>query len=201
MRDSAVLPVCKCNYGWVCNQLIINPIIWTRTHLISDVHVTIHLFWYPLYVVSITINTFFCTTSVARECNYWATSVLLPTAPDGLYLKRKYTNFYRVLLLCVTVQWILFLTNSSSSRCVEVWRYSSTILDLSTRCRWVVIFPSQPLYPRSKSPGTHCLGDWVGPRASVDTVEYIACCYTDWAILAPLYGQVPFLTALVSFII
>jgi hypothetical protein len=41
MRDSAVLPVCKQNQKWVCNQLLINPIIRTRTRLISGVHVTI----------------------------------------------------------------------------------------------------------------------------------------------------------------
>jgi hypothetical protein len=36
-----VLPVFECDYEWVCNQLIINPIIQTRTRLISDIHVTI----------------------------------------------------------------------------------------------------------------------------------------------------------------
>jgi hypothetical protein len=33
--------VCKCNYEWVCNQLLINPIIRTRTRLISGVNVTL----------------------------------------------------------------------------------------------------------------------------------------------------------------
>jgi hypothetical protein len=32
------------------------------------------------------------------------------------------------------------------------WRYSSTILDLGTRCRWVVNFTPRPLYPRGKRP-------------------------------------------------
>jgi hypothetical protein len=29
--------------------------------------------------------------------------------------------------------------------------------------------PPAMLYPRGKDPGTHCRGDWVGPRASLDT--------------------------------
>jgi hypothetical protein len=33
------------------------------------------------------------------------------------------------------------------------WRYSSTILDLGTRWRWVVSFMPRPLYPRRKSSG------------------------------------------------
>jgi hypothetical protein len=44
------------------------------------------------------------------------------------------------------------------------WRYSSTILDLGTRWRWVFSFTPLPLYPWGKSPGTHWIGGWVGPR-------------------------------------
>jgi hypothetical protein len=40
------------------------------------------------------------------------------------------------------------------------WRYSSTILDLGTRWRWVVSFMPWPLYPWGKREG-----GWVGPRA------------------------------------
>jgi hypothetical protein len=29
---------------------------------------------------------------------------------------------------------------------------------------------SQPLYPERKSPGTHWIGGWVGPRAVLDAV-------------------------------
>jgi hypothetical protein len=39
------------------------------------------------------------------------------------------------------------------------------ILDLGTRWRWVVSFTTRPLYPRERSPGTHLIGSWVGPRA------------------------------------
>jgi hypothetical protein len=34
----------------------------------------------------------------------------------------------------------------------------------------VVSFTPQPLYPQGKSPGTHWIGDWVGPRAVLDAV-------------------------------
>jgi hypothetical protein len=40
-RDNTVMPVCKRNYERMCNQLLINPIIRTRTHLISGVYVTV----------------------------------------------------------------------------------------------------------------------------------------------------------------
>ena len=55
----------------------------------------------------------------------------------------------------------------------------------------------RPLYPRERA-GTHCIGVWVGPRASLDrcrksrpppgfdsrTVQTVASRYTDWATLA-----------------
>jgi hypothetical protein len=46
-----------------------------------------------------------------------------------------------VLSQSSTIQW----------RYVGQWRYSSTILDLSTRWRWVVSFTLLQLYPRGKS--------------------------------------------------
>jgi hypothetical protein len=44
------------------------------------------------------------------------------------------------------------------------------ILDLCTRWSWVVSFTHRPLYPQGKSPGTHWIGGWMGPRAGLDTV-------------------------------
>jgi hypothetical protein len=75
------------------------------------------------------------------------------------------------------------------------WRYSSTILVLGTRWRWVVSFTT----PWEKALGTHWIGGWVGPGAGLDAVEWrqISCpcrqsnpqpvCrhYTDWAIPSP----------------
>jgi hypothetical protein len=49
--------------------------------------------------------------------------------------------------------------------------YRSTFSWPRTSWRWVVSFTSWSLYPRRKSPGTHCIGGWVGPRAGLDDVE------------------------------
>jgi hypothetical protein len=51
------------------------------------------------------------------------------------------------------------------------WRYSSTILDLGTRWRWVVSFPPLPLYPAERAPNTHWRGGWVGPRVNLDDFD------------------------------
>jgi hypothetical protein len=37
-------------------------------------------------------------------------------------------------------------------RHIREWRYSSTILDIGNRWRWVVSFTPRPRYPRGKSP-------------------------------------------------
>jgi hypothetical protein len=34
----------------------------------------------------------------------------------------------------------------------------------------VVSFNPPPLYPRERTPDTHWIGDWVGPRAGLDAV-------------------------------
>jgi hypothetical protein len=56
-------------------------------------------------------------------------------------------------------------------RRVGEWRYSSTILDLGTRWRYVVSFTPRPLYPREITPGTHWTEGWVGPRTGLNDVE------------------------------
>jgi hypothetical protein len=44
------------------------------------------------------------------------------------------------------------------------------ILDLSTRWGWVVSVTSRSRFsPGERTPGTHCTGGWVGPRAGLDT--------------------------------
>jgi hypothetical protein len=42
-------------------------------------------------------------------------------------------------------------------------------LNLGNSFRWVASFISRPLYP----PSTHCVWDWVGPRADLDDMESI----------------------------
>jgi hypothetical protein len=44
------------------------------------------------------------------------------------------------------------------------------ILDLCTRWSWVVSFTPRLLYSQVKSPSTHWIGGWVGPKAYLDTV-------------------------------
>jgi hypothetical protein len=44
------------------------------------------------------------------------------------------------------------------------------ILDLGSRWRWVVSVTPRPRFtPGERTPGTHCTGGWVGPRAGLDT--------------------------------
>jgi hypothetical protein len=45
------------------------------------------------------------------------------------------------------------------------WRYSSTILDLGSRWRWVVSFTL-----RTRAPGNHWIGNWMGLNAGLDAV-------------------------------
>jgi hypothetical protein len=42
-----------------------------------------------------------------------------------------------------------------SYRHMGEWRYSSSILDLGTKWRWMVRFMLRPLYSQGKFPGTH----------------------------------------------
>jgi hypothetical protein len=44
------------------------------------------------------------------------------------------------------------------------------ILNLGTRWRWVVSLTHRPLYPEERTPGTHWVGGWVGPRTGQDAV-------------------------------
>jgi hypothetical protein len=48
--------------------------------------------------------------------------------------------------------------------------YLLLILDLGTRWGWVVsVTPRSRFSPGERTPGTHCTGGWVGPRAGLDT--------------------------------
>jgi hypothetical protein len=74
-----------------------------------------------------------------------------------------------------------------------------------TRWRWVVSITPRPRFtPKERTPGTHCTGGWVGPRAGMDTqvrgnilcprrgsnpvhpvVQPVVRHYTAWANPAP----------------
>jgi hypothetical protein len=44
------------------------------------------------------------------------------------------------------------------------------VFDLGTRCGSVVSVTPQPSFSTGeRTPGTHCTGGWVGPRAGLDT--------------------------------
>jgi hypothetical protein len=86
---------------------------------------------------------------------------------------------------------------------VGEWRYSSTILHLDTRWRWMLSITLRPHYLRGKSPGTNFIGGWVDPRARLAAVEYRKICapagnqtpaiqpvahpHTDWSLPASTY--------------
>jgi hypothetical protein len=56
----------------------------------------------------------------------------------------------------------------------DIWKSEDTsllILNLSTRCRGVISFMPQPLYPKGSASGTHRVGGWVDPRTGVDALE------------------------------
>jgi hypothetical protein len=78
------------------------------------------------------------------------------------------------------------------------WRYSSTVLDLSTRWRWVVSFTPQLLYPLGKSPWypsdrrvgdpqsrSGCCGEEKIWHCRESNPGHPARCYTDWAVPTP----------------
>jgi hypothetical protein len=51
------------------------------------------------------------------------------------------------------------------------WRYSSIFLDIGTRWRLVISFMPRPHYLRINRPGTHWIGDWVGPRVGLEVTS------------------------------
>jgi hypothetical protein len=50
------------------------------------------------------------------------------------------------------------------------WRYSSTILDVSIKWEWSAL-RSGRFTSGEKTTGTHMIGGWVVPRASLDAME------------------------------
>jgi hypothetical protein len=76
-----------------------------------------------------------------------------------------------------------------------------SFLHLETSWSWVVSFTHRPLYPRGKTPDTHCIGEWVDSRVGLDmekwkllpprdsnsdssVVQSVASRYTDCAVPA-----------------
>jgi hypothetical protein len=67
---------------------------------------------------------------------------------------------------------------------LQLWQLL-LILDLCTRWGWVVsITPRPRLTPGERTPGTHCAGGWVGPRAGLEKEARVK-------ILCPCRGSNP----------
>jgi hypothetical protein len=62
--------------------------------------------------------------------------------------------------------------STATSRHMGEWSYSSTILDLGTRRKWMVKFTLRPLYPQRKRLGINWIRGWVGPRTGLDAMEH-----------------------------
>ena len=76
----------------------------------------------------------------------------------------------------------------SISKCLYMYSTNSLGTPNDVQCNpgWQTLiyteltsFTSRPLYCRGKIPGTHCTGDWVGPRAGLNGVDKrkISCYY------------------------
>jgi len=66
---------------------------------------------------------------------------------------------------CILVQALRLCTDRKAHR--ESRGIALLFPDRGTRWGWVVNTTHRPFYPRER-PGTHCTGDWVGPRAGLD---------------------------------
>jgi hypothetical protein len=65
--------------------------------------------------------------------------------------------------------------------------YSSTLLDLSTRWRWVVSFTHLPLYPGERTPCTHYIRGSGDPRFCLENMEKRKFLNLQGLELRPLY--------------
>jgi hypothetical protein len=61
------------------------------------------------------------------------------------------------------------------------YSFSTSALDGG---EWSALCPGRAFTPGERTPGTHCTGDWVGPRAGLDTED-------RGKILSPLPGIEP----------
>jgi hypothetical protein len=73
----------------------------------------------------------------------WASLLIVSEFPSAGQVPNPVNSIQNIKLSPV------FLSNTPW-RCMGEWRYSSTTLDLGTRCRRVVTITTRPLYPRGK---------------------------------------------------
>jgi hypothetical protein len=80
-------------------------------------------------------------------------------------------SLYRLRYPGLNVKLSLCLIKHHTMKTYGEWRCSSSILDLGTRCKFVVSFTPRPLYPRCKSHATSWIGGGVGPRARLGAMD------------------------------
>jgi hypothetical protein len=96
-------------------------------------------------------------------------------------------------------QHLIMLLSIVTLRHIAEWRYSSTILNLGTRWKWMFIFTPCHFTPGDTLQGTHWIRDWVNPRAGLNTMEKNLlpllgidpgrpALYTEWTIKDPKNG-------------
>jgi hypothetical protein len=88
--------------------------------------------------------------------------------PSGFSIVPPYLTVVLQLFRCVCSGFVIYWKDEVVSvlkqlctlpcRHMGEWRYSSTVLDLDTRCG---------------APGTRCIGGWVGTRACLDAMKNI----------------------------
>jgi hypothetical protein len=131
-----------------------------------------------------------------RLCLQWRAQVTSTLRSNALHLCSHIQLAWgseprsRDRLSCVTVKLSLCLINLAP--CDEHTGESGGIAPpyLTSTLHggeWPALCPGR-FIPGKITPGTNWLGGWVGTRAGIriPAVQPEACCYTDWAIPAPL---------------
>ena len=100
--------------------------------------------------------------------------VRTPTEEEFLFFQSK--DWGKMISLCSGTK-ALYLSGKRKGKGHPItahegpdgeWSYSCTLfLTSALDGGWVVNVTPRPLYLRERS-GTHCIGDWVGPRAGLD---------------------------------
>jgi hypothetical protein len=86
------------------------------------------------------------------------------------YIALHCVVLYCIVLYCIALYFKVKVPRNRSEGLEWARGIALPFLDLATRRGWVVSTTPRPFYPR-ESPGTHCTGGWVGPRANLDVCK------------------------------
>jgi hypothetical protein len=139
--------------------------------------VTLHVFCILPSGLSLHVQTKVPSTLLSPCARY----MLLPTQPTWYdnpnnirwRVKSSLCTSPLVLILPMPHIQILFELNQLSTTPwgrVGKWKYSSTTLNLGTRCRWMVSFTLRPLYCRGRSPRYVFCRNLRGHQSRLDAV-------------------------------